>query len=263
MRYPFIGAKNHGGPQSTSNLHRIVIHSTVTPCDVGWARKVAGWFHTWNKNASAHYVVDPKTIIKCLHDNVIGYHAPPNAGSIGIEMCDMSGHKDGSIWLRGDHLPMLELVAGLVAQKCKAYNIPVQWLSVDDLRSGKRGITAHLNVSLAWHQTTHTDPGSTFPHDKFIDMVKDAMGGGTKEPTKPSSSDTPKYPGYLLKVGVTNNSNVKLVQKRLNDLAVHADRLAVDGDYGPNTRGRVKGFQGNHNLKKDGIVGPNTWKALF
>lgn len=264
MRYPFIGARRHGGSQSTTHLKRIVMHSTVTPCETGWARKVAGWFHTWDKAASAHYVVDPTTIIKCLHDNQVAYHAPPNTGTLGIEQTDSSNHDSSDVWLKGDHLKMLKLSAALVAAKCKAYNVPVVWLSVADLKAGKRGITSHNNVSLAWHQTTHTDPGE-FPAADFIEMVKaagqvDDNGGGGDRP--PAVDGDHQYPGHVLKRG-SSGTAVKAVQTELNARAKTAPHLTVDGDYGPATEQRVKGFQGQHGLAKDGVVGPKTWKALF
>lgn len=39
--------------------------------------------------------------------------------------------------------------------------------------------------------------------------------------------------------------------------------LVVDGKFGKNTRARVIEFQRNNGLKEDGIVGQNTWSAMF
>src|SRR6516225_5766244 len=38
--------------------------------------------------------------------------------------------------------------------------------------------------------------------------------------------------------------------------------IATDGSFGPATQAAAEHFQGNHGLTQDGIVGPNTWKAL-
>ncbi len=38
--------------------------------------------------------------------------------------------------------------------------------------------------------------------------------------------------------------------------------VTADGDFGPVTETAVRSFQGSHNLKVDGVAGPQTWKAL-
>ena len=39
--------------------------------------------------------------------------------------------------------------------------------------------------------------------------------------------------------------------------------IAVDGDFGPETRGAVEAYQRQYKLEVDGIVGPRTWSALL
>lgn len=53
---------------------------------------------------------------------------------------------------------------------------------------------------------------------------------------------------------------VKTLQKRLNELT--GAGLQVDGEFGAKTEAAVIHFQGLHDLKDDGIVGPKTWAAL-
>ncbi|MFD8988159.1 peptidoglycan-binding domain-containing protein [Streptomyces goshikiensis] len=40
-------------------------------------------------------------------------------------------------------------------------------------------------------------------------------------------------------------------------------KLAVDGIFGSNALAKIKWIQGCHGLTKDGIIGPNTWNALY
>lgn len=70
---------------------------------------------------------------------------------------------------------MLTLSAGLCAELLLKYDLPAEFLSPADLRAGKRGVTTHRNVSLAFGQSSHTDPGPNFPVDWYMARVREAM----------------------------------------------------------------------------------------
>lgn len=55
--------------------------------------------------------------------------------------------------------------------------------------------------------------------------------------------------------------NVKKYQQKLKNLGFYKD--FVDGEYGPNTKKAVEEFQRSYGIEIDGIVGPETWGALF
>lgn len=55
-------------------------------------------------------------------------------------------------------------------------------------------------------------------------------------------------------------STVSTLQKKLNENGYH---LAVDGEFGKETRKAVKDYQKKHGLVVDGIVGKNTWSSLL
>lgn len=40
-------------------------------------------------------------------------------------------------------------------------------------------------------------------------------------------------------------------------------KLKVDGAYGTQSVRKIKWIQGCHGLRKDGIIGPDTWRALY
>lgn len=56
--------------------------------------------------------------------------------------------------------------------------------------------------------------------------------------------------------------DVKALQAALNKWNNGYEALAVDGAFGSLTEAAVKIFQADSGLKADGIVGPQTWKAL-
>ena len=58
----------------------------------------------------------------------------------------------------------------------------------------------------------------------------------------------------------SKGEGVTRLQELLRDIGY--DPGGVDGVFGPGTEGAVKGFQGDHELEADGVVGPATWSAL-
>lgn len=169
-------AKFYGGEQR-SPFKRIVIHCTVSPTERGGARNVARYFRqTVTRPSSCHYIVDPFEAVQVVGDHTVAFHAPPNGGldggTIGVELCDpQSGPADR--WFDELHQRMLRRAARLVARLALAYDVPIEKLGPRDLVGGARGICGHVDVSYAWRQTSHTDPGDAFPWGLFFRLVRE------------------------------------------------------------------------------------------
>jgi len=71
----------------------------------------------------------------------------------------------------------------------------------------------------------------------------------------------PPYPGVILRRGMQGPS-IRQVQERLNQLGA-SPALTTDGAFGTLTEAAIMVFQRSRGLTADGIVGPNTWNALF
>lgn len=69
---------------------------------------------------------------------------------------------------------------------------------------------------------------------------------------------SPEPENTMLRLG-SEGYRVKALQEKLVSLGYH---LKVDGDFGPATRRQVVAFQIDGGLQPDGVVGPNTEKAL-
>jgi nucleoid-associated protein YgaU/peptidoglycan hydrolase-like protein with peptidoglycan-binding domain len=85
------------------------------------------------------------------------------------------------------------------------------------------------------------------------------------EPMQPTSPSASSYPGYMFEyessVSVSYDPNVEHWQQRMRALGWD---IAVDGEYGPQSRGVALAFQQQYSqLEDDGIVGPATWEAAF
>jgi N-acetylmuramoyl-L-alanine amidase CwlA len=163
-----IAARWTGGSQ-TPRL--IVMHSTVSPCKPGQAEAVAHFFAGEDNKTSAHYVVDPGTVVQCVGDHTVAYHCGHNQDSIGIELCDMPDQQSQARWNDANHRAMMTVAARLVAQLCLAYNIRPWFVTVPGLKVGRRGVTTHANMSQAFKQSTHWDPGA-WPRIRFMRMVR-------------------------------------------------------------------------------------------
>lgn len=168
---PYLGPAAHHGDDNNKPIRRIVLHSTVSACVPGGARAIARYFRSPSAGGSAHYVADPGEVVQVVYDGTVAYHAPPNEHSIGIEMCDMPSAATAARWADQPHRLMLDRVARLVAQLALAYGVPVTYRSARQLRAGRHGITTHSEVSHAFGQSTHWDPGK-WPRRRFMRKVR-------------------------------------------------------------------------------------------
>ena len=180
---PVVGghpAKNSG--TDNKPITRIVIHSAVMPCKPGMARRLGEMNRDGIGGGSWHYAVDPDETIQCSYDSYVCWHAPPNANSIGIEMADWPVKVPTTRakllaaikvwrWNKPEQQRMLRRTAVLTARLCAAYDVPPTFRYAYGLRKGRKGVTTHAQVSLAFGQSTHWDPG-LWPRRKFMRMVK-------------------------------------------------------------------------------------------
>ena len=115
--------------------------------------------------------------------------------------------------------------------------------------------------------------GSARPPD--LTGVEPITVSATEEPTPQTTAPVAARSCYVLEDPVTAFSGNWLradtrsafpdeamqVQSQLNWLGYGC--IAEDGDYGPVTSQAVRRFQSDFGLVVDGVVGPETWNALF
>lgn len=174
--YPFIQARNYTKGTNRTAIDWIVIHTMENPEKPGSARTVALWFASeLSPQASAHYCVDNSEIVQCVAETDVAWHAPgANAKGIGIEHAGYAHFTDVD-WDEADPQAMLALSARLTAELCDRWSIPVEKISADDLRVGKRGICGHVDVTDAFSNGVgHWDPGPAFPWGQYVTLVGQA-----------------------------------------------------------------------------------------
>jgi N-acetyl-anhydromuramyl-L-alanine amidase AmpD len=252
----FIQARNFTRGRSAP-IDVLVIHTMESPEKPDTAEDVARWFAgPTAPRASAHYCIDSNTIVQCVRDSDVAWHAPgANHNGLGFEHAGCAA-QTAADWEDPYSSSCLELSAQLAAQKCAEHGIPVVWLDVDDLRAGKRGITGHVQVSDAFKRSDHRDPGTHFPVDEYLALVNahlhDAHG------VTPSLQVTKNDPP-MLRLG-SQGWQVTRLQRLLKLRGF--DPKEIDGVFGADTRAAVIAAQAAYGLDQDGVVGPLTWHAL-
>lgn len=256
MAYPFVESP-HVTRTDGRQIDLIVIHTMETDEKGDTAESCAQWFRDARAKASAHYCVDADSIVQCVRERDVGWHAPgANHDGIGIEHAGRA-KQTGREWGDAYSVAMLERSANLVAELCRRYRIPVTWLYAADLKAGKRGITSHKAVSDAFGRSSHWDPGNGFPVEWYLARVRSKLAGApVAEPAPPLKADPP-----TLRLGATGWQVTRL-QRLLRQHGLLPAPAKIDGDFGEITEAAVRAFQELSDLEPDGIVGPLTWRAL-
>lgn len=170
-----IPARWYGVPRTEIDV--IVLHDMESPEGAETAATVSRWAQTLpaTRKASWTYAVDTNSIVQCVPELVVAYAAPgANHNGIQIEHAGLA-RQSRAEWFDAYSRPMLELSARLSADICRRRDIPPVWLTPGELQAGKRGITSHANVSLAFRRSTHTDPGQGFPVDWYMARVRELL----------------------------------------------------------------------------------------
>ena len=213
MAYPFVESPNvtrTGGRR----IDLIVIHTMESAEKGDTAEHCALWFRNPAAKVSAHYCVDADSIVQCVRDQDVAWHAPgANHDGIGIEHAGRA-RQTGRDWSDVYSAAMLERSAALVADLCRKHSIPVTWLYAADLKAGKRGITTHAAVSKAFKRSSHWDPGTGFPVERYLaDVRANLRTAASKEALTTEHAPAPlKESPPLLRLG-SHGWHVKRLQR--------------------------------------------------
>lgn len=90
----------------------------------------------------------------------------------------------------------LEKLAQILAAYSMRCAIPLLRLSANDVKAGQMGVCGHAEISEAFHESDHTDPGKNLPYDFVIERaraIRDITTSQTKETIMPDK----KYPSFV------------------------------------------------------------------
>ena len=173
MPYRFVESPNK--TETSGRTFDVVVMHTMEIAERPDAAMIcARWFATSVSKVSAHYCVDAQTVVQCVREKDVAWHARGgNTHSIGVELAGFA-RQTTHAWEDAYSTGVLGHASVLVANVCRRRRIPIRWLSADDLPAGRRGITGHAQVSEAFGKSGHWDPGPGFPVESFLDRVRQA-----------------------------------------------------------------------------------------
>jgi hypothetical protein len=258
--YPFIGARNFTKGRDSS-IDVLVIHAMEAAERPDTAEAVARWFAGPDApQASAHYLVDANSIVQGVRDADVAWHAPgANHNGLGFEHAGYSAQRSRE-WSDRYSRAMLDRSARLAAAKCRQYGIPAVWLFPVDLLAGRRGITSHWNVSRAYRRSDHTDPGPSFPVDRYILLVHRVLRGLSGQA---DGVPAPEVRHIVDEEPILHQGDqgwrVRRLQRLLADRGLEPEH---DGRFGGETLEAVLQLQRSEGLPEEGVVDGLTWRAL-
>ncbi|WP_276300483.1 N-acetylmuramoyl-L-alanine amidase [Halorussus lipolyticus] len=215
---------------------------------------MVGWFQDPSADVSAHYAIRNSDgyASQMVHHEDKAWHAGGqnyNYYSIGIEH---GGYTDQTQFTDA----LYKKSANIVSSLCDQYNIPKNHPSgvapCDASTDG--GIIGHHQVPESdCGPNNHTDPGSTWDWDYYMDLVGGTNNGGGGDGGTSYSWPTYSYGDQAEAV----YSIQYLLEENGYPLDYH------DGIYGTEVETTIEQFQSDRNITVDGIVGPETWNELY
>jgi hypothetical protein len=164
----------------------VVIHTT----EGGFSSSV-GWLTNPRSQASAHYVVgrdgtaDAVRIAQLVAESDTAWTAgnfAVNQASVNVELVGYSRRNPPV------EEETLRVAAKLVAQICQRHGVPVRRVDRVGILAGIPGICGHadvpnpLNPTLGGGLEGHTDPGTYFPWERFLQMVREDGAASGSDP---------------------------------------------------------------------------------
>lgn len=155
----------------------IVIHYTAGSARPTSAEDGAAYDQRRTDQVSAHYYVDQNSVVQCVRTTDMAHTAYPIGNHIGIhyELCDTEQTREQ--WLDPTSDATITMAAKQIARDAAKYAIPIRHLRVDQLRAGAYGLCGHGDITEAFHQGDHEDPGPEFPWDILLARIVVFMEG--------------------------------------------------------------------------------------
>lgn len=121
---------------------------------------------------SYHVIIDRfGRMVRSNDDGYIPWAAGYTGNRAGLHVC-LTGYAS---WSRDEWLSrtaQLERLRDWLQWNSRTYGIPLVRLVGREIIAPARGVCGHADVSTAWREVNHTDPGADFPYDAVLDGAR-------------------------------------------------------------------------------------------
>lgn len=176
---PFVQAKAYGTGRDGRSIKYSVIHYTAGSERSTSAEDGAANDQRRTDGVSTHYFHDQNSTVQCVLLANRANAAFHRGNRLGIqhELCGTIQTREQ--WLDAASLATIDRAAFQVARDHRRFGIPIRRLTPAQVRAcwydgAPGGICGHVDVTNAYPEDggTHTDPGTAFPWDVFMDRVQ-------------------------------------------------------------------------------------------
>lgn len=183
---------NNDDGRATKKRNLLCVHTFED--DGNWtADKMARYQQQPSAGGSYHMVIDKTGRIARENDDAFIPWSAMYTGNRVAYHFSLSGK---AAWTRQQWLArpaQLDALARILAAYSKKYGIPLIRRNPQEVRAGKWGVCGHDDISKAFKESTHWDPGTGFPFDVVIDKAVKILSGPAKpaQPADPAPKPIP------------------------------------------------------------------------
>lgn len=268
----WVSPRAYGTGRDGKAVRYIVIHYTAGAERSTSAEDGAAYDARRTDGTSTHYFVDSNSVVQCVLTRNRANAARGKGNRLGIQYELCGTVQTRAQWLDAASLPTLKNAARQVARDCKKYGIPARRLTVAETRrawtefpNGPKGIVGHVDCTKAYPEDggDHTDPGTGFPWDVFLGLVKAEMT--EKAPVKRKVTMV-KIEGNLPELQHGDTDPVDASGTSWIRRAQRALQVTADGEYGNETAAaleKVMATDPNRSSANGRKIGLAEWRRLY
>lgn len=183
---------NDSGPRP-ANVPLFAIHYYGGGTINKSVEELAPWLLDPRSGASYTGIIDGAAKSARINDDdYIPWAAMPTGNKIARHWSLGGGARTRDQWLA--NMDQLTKLAKVLAHDHHEYGTELRHLTVDEVRRARddwsiRGVCTHGDISAAFGESTHDDPGAEFPMDVFLQIARD-IANGNNPPTTETEKET-------------------------------------------------------------------------